>query len=81
VDWSEIRLLALERDGYVCQDCKLYLPSGNGLVVHHIIPWRLRPLNELRWLVTLCGPDHMRRPEYWWASIPEDVQALLGVAS
>jgi 5-methylcytosine-specific restriction endonuclease McrA len=76
-DWPEVRLAALERDGYACQDCGLFLPSGSGLVVHHVIPWRLRPVNEPRWLVTLCATDHLRRPEHWWVSIPEDVRELL----
>jgi 5-methylcytosine-specific restriction endonuclease McrA len=76
-DWPEVRVKALERDSYSCQDCGMFIPSGNGLVVHHIIPWRLRPVNELRWLVTLCPPDHLRRPEHWWREIPESVARML----
>lgn len=76
-DWAEVRRSALERDENTCQDCGLYVPSGRGLVVHHVIPYRLRPKNELRWLVTLCGPDHLRRPEHRWLVIPESVQQLL----
>jgi 5-methylcytosine-specific restriction endonuclease McrA len=77
-DWSEFRQLTLERDGYTCQDCRLFLPSGErGLVAHHVIPWRLRPINDLAWLVTLCRSCHMKRPEHRWEVIPEDVGLLL----
>ncbi len=72
-DWPEFRLLALERDSYTCQDCSLFIPSGKGLVVHHMIPWRLRPVNELHRLVTLCVTHHMRRPEHWWREIPDGI--------
>lgn len=76
-DWKEFRQLALERDACTCQDCGLFVPSGFGLVIHHIIPWRLRPVNDLNWLVTLCEADHLRRPEHYWVTIPEDVEAQL----
>ena len=72
-------LQALERDGYVCQDRGEFLPSGKGLVVHHMIPWRLRPVNDLRWLVTLCVACHLRRPEHFWQKIPEHVEDQLRV--
>jgi hypothetical protein len=76
-DWPEVRLLVLERDGYSCQTCGLYVPSGNGLVVHHLIPYRLRPVNDLLWLLTLCVKHHLPRPEHFWLTIPEDVQEQL----
>jgi hypothetical protein len=76
-DWPEVRLLVLERDGYSCQTCELYIPSGNGLVVHHLIPYRLRPVNDLPWLLTLCVKHHLPRPEHFWLTIPEDVQEAL----
>lgn len=78
-DWPKFRQLALERDGYACQDenCGIFQPSGTVLVVHHRIPWRLRPVNDLPWLITLCRPCHMRRKEHFWVDIPGDVQALL----
>lgn len=80
-DWPEVRLLVLERDGYTCQDCGLYIPSGNGLVVHHLIPYRLRPVNDLPWLLTLCVKHHLPRPEHFWWTIPEDVQEQLRLVS
>lgn len=79
-DWPEVRVQALERDGYTCQDCGLYLPSGNGLVVHHLIPYRLRPVNDLVWLTTLCVKHHLPRPEHFWWTIPENVQEQLRTA-
>lgn len=77
VEWKRLRLQVLERDGYVCQDGGEFVPSGVGLVVHHAVPWRLRQVNDPRFLVTLCRPHHMRRPEHGWAEIPEQVLALL----
>lgn len=74
-DWEEFRLAALERDGYICQDCGFTDFTGSKLHVHHIIPWHLRQVNELRWLVTLCRQCHGRRPEHEWSEIPADVLA------
>lgn len=76
-DWPEVRADVLERDGFVCQDGGEFFPSGEGLVVHHVIPWRLRPVNDQKWLVTLCVSHHMRRPEHGWTEIPDDVASLL----
>jgi 5-methylcytosine-specific restriction endonuclease McrA len=76
-DWPKVRTEVLERDGCVCQDGGEFFPSGKGLVVHHVIPYRLRPSNDLRWLVTLCMHHHMLRPEHSWSAIPEDVLLLL----
>jgi hypothetical protein len=74
--WKRLRLQVLERDGYACQDGGEFFPSGAGLVVHHVIPWRLRQVNDLRFLVTLCRSHHMRRPEHAWVNVPEDILAL-----
>jgi hypothetical protein len=74
-DWEEFRLAALERDGYTCQDCGFADFTGSGLHVHHIIPWHLWPVNDLRWLVTLCRRCHGMRPEHEWTEIPADVLA------
>lgn len=76
-DWPAVRLSVLERDAYTCQDCTGFRPSGAGLVVHHLIPWRLRQVNEASWLVTLCRSCHMQRPEHGWESIPPHVELLL----
>lgn len=77
-DWPEVRQAVWERDGYTCQDGGEFVPSGRGLVAHHMIPWRLRPVNDLQWLVTLCRPCHGKRPEHHWAEIPEAIASLLG---
>ena len=79
-DWPAVRLSVLERDDYLCQDCGAFRPSAAGLVVHHLIPWRLRQVNEQRWLLTLCRSCHMQRPEHGWVSIPPHVQDMLIVA-
>jgi 5-methylcytosine-specific restriction endonuclease McrA len=78
--WRRIRLDILERDQYTCRDGGEFVPSGHGLVVHHEIPWRLHPVNDPRFLVTLCRSHHMKRPEHGWASIPPHVEALLATA-
>jgi hypothetical protein len=78
-DWPEFRAAALERDGYCCQECGLLSLAGRGLVVHHIIPWRLRPVNDLRWLVTLCSSHHTPRSEHLWAEIPSWVEDQLAL--
>jgi len=72
--WPEIRRFVLDRDGYACQDCKMFVPSATGLVVHHVIPYRLRPINDPEWLATLCVTDHLKRPEHWWKSIPPEIE-------
>jgi hypothetical protein len=76
-DWAEVRATVLERDGFTCQDGGEFVPSGEGLIVHHVIPWRLRPVNDPEWLATLCVSHHMRRPEHYWAEIPENVVTQL----
>lgn len=76
-DWLAVRGRALERDGYTCQDCGLTDFSAQKLHVHHIIPFRFRPVNELRWLVTLCEPCHFKRPEHAWEELPAAVAAQL----
>lgn len=75
--WPEVRRHVMERDGFVCQDGGEFRPSGTGLVVHHMIPYRLRPVNDPRWLVTLCVTHHLKRPEHWWREIPADVRLAL----
>jgi hypothetical protein len=81
LDWQEVRRGVLERDGYTCQEtgCSLYVPSGKGLHVHHVIPFRLHPVTEPRWLLTLCIFHHLSRPEHWWKVLPPHVETLLAV--
>lgn len=76
-DWPTVRVDALERDGYTCQDCGFVRFSGLGLRVHHVIPYRLRGVNDLEWLITLCKRCHIKRPEHRWQEIPEDLAVLL----
>lgn len=47
--------------------------SARKLHVHHVIPWRLHPINELRWLTVLCSTCHIKRPEHWWKEIPHAI--------
>lgn len=81
-DWPEIRAEVLDRDSYTCQEhgCGLFVPSGKGLHVHHIIPYRLHPVTDSKLLLTLCISHHLRRPEHWWKSIPPHVEAMLAAA-
>jgi HNH endonuclease len=71
--WPAARREVLERDGFTCQDCQLFQPSGKDLHVHHVIPYRLLPANLPRWLVTLCNSCHRQRPEHRWLVIPPGV--------
>jgi len=79
-DWPEVRVQALERDEYTCLDCGLLSPSGGLLRVHHVIPYRLRPVNDLAWLQTLCKWCHIGRPEHKWRVIPEHIEEMLALA-
>lgn len=67
--WQQDRLAALERDGYHCQQdgCRFFAPTGRGLVVHHVVPWRVSESNELWNLQTLCVDHHLgyARPEHF----------------
>lgn len=78
--WLRVRQEILERDGAVCQDCGFFQPSGRDLHVHHVIPYRLLPLNIPRWLTTLCNDCHSRRPEHRWPTIPRDIEEVLTAA-
>lgn len=80
-DWLKAREQALERDGWTCQDCGFTDFTGQRLHVHHIIPFRFRPVNELRWLVTLCEPCHVKRPEHAWEELPAAIAAQLAADS
>lgn len=76
-DWPEVRAQVMDRDGFTCQDGGEFIPSGSGLVVHHVIPWRLRQVNDPQWLVTLCTSHHMQRPEHKWRDLPPEVEEQL----
>ncbi len=66
-NWSKQRKLALERDGYVCQDCgisdqKHRNEYGEGLHVHHLRKRRkfesYEKANRLENLISLCRSCH-----------------------
>ena len=57
--WGIIRLQAIERDLWRCQDCR---KAGQGpLEVHHLISVYLGGSNELGNLVSLCHNCHLAR--------------------
>lgn len=58
--WQRIRAEILERDGYCCQDCKLFVPSGSGLHVHHRVHRKNGGSEDRDNLITLCNPCHRR---------------------
>lgn len=78
-EWDLIRVQIMERDGYTCQDCKTFIPSGVGLHVHHKIPRRFTEDDSPENLVILCHSCHMNRPEHYWVEVPPSV--LAGVHS
>ena len=67
--WRRLRLVALERDHYICQDCLAQKRLGarirarRAVVVHHILPRETHPelALELNNLVSLCDACHNKR--------------------
>lgn len=66
--WLAVRLLALERDQYICQECLRQYEQGKIIrpkraeMVHHIKPRKLYPELELTLsnLESLCNTCHER---------------------
>ena len=61
-EWRTLRLEALQRDSYLCQECKkrgIVTPADT---VHHIKPLRVDDSRALQLsnLETVCGPCHNR---------------------
>lgn len=68
--WDDIAAQVIGRDG-ACRYC-----GGNDrLVAHHLIPQRfwltLEQSNHLDNLVACCHSCHVKRPEHFWAEIPD----------
>lgn len=61
--WQKLRLVALQRDNYLCQDCLKEKKIANAEHVHHIDEvkdnWKRR--FDIDNLVSLCQPCHNRR--------------------
>jgi len=61
--WTKARLVAVERDGGICQACNKDV--GVSIPVHHIIPYRNfsseHEANQIDNLVCLCQSCHMKR--------------------
>ena len=53
-EWRKTRKKVLERDNYECKRCG----SNKNLRVHHEIPYRIVPRNDMINLVTLCCKCH-----------------------
>ncbi|MBV7509484.1 HNH endonuclease [Bacillus sp. sid0103] len=73
-NWNEQRLKALDRDGYLCQEC-----GQNNLItklaVHHKIPYRFYDgnyirANDLKNLITLCNSCHSSQESHYWLEVP-----------
>lgn len=56
--WQKIRKQALERDSYLCQDCKAKDILTPAAQVDHIIPKAKGGSNDLDNLRSLCRPCH-----------------------
>ena len=67
--WRTLRREALQRDGYLCQDCLAAKAAGEMIrpraatVVHHIKPRELYPelAMDLDNLISLCDACHNKR--------------------
>ena len=59
-EWRILRAAALERDGYMCQECKKRGVVTPATTVHHIKPLRIDSAKELKLsnLETICGACH-----------------------
>lgn len=62
MEFRKIRKVVLERDGHRCQLC-----GGNDkqLYVHHMIPYRISPRDELENLISLCSQCHTEAEMYY----------------
>ncbi len=60
--WMTARLIAVNRDGGICQDCGKHI--GNSIPVHHVRPFRFfdssAEANHPDNLLCLCPPCHMK---------------------
>ena len=58
--WERLREVALQRDGYMCQQSKRYGLTKQAEMVHHILPRENFP--ELQWslwnLISLTNKEH-----------------------
>lgn len=61
-EWRALRLEALQRDSYLCQECKKCGIITPASTVHHIKPLRVDDSQALQLanLETVCGPCHNR---------------------
>lgn len=67
--WKRLRLAALERDHYICQDCLRAKQNGERIrprtatAVHHILPREQYPEKalEIENLISLCDACHNKR--------------------
>jgi 5-methylcytosine-specific restriction endonuclease McrA len=85
-NWPIQRRLALVRDGYRCTDCgmtwnKQYATYKRGLVVHHVVPYRLwasyQEANQLSNLATSCDACH--RDREWTDELLAALNALFAI--
>ena len=61
--WKKVRLKALKRDKYICQECKKYFKNTEATVVHHIIEISedLSTAYDINNLESLCAKCHNKR--------------------
>ena len=58
VKWQKLRLTALKRDKYLCQNCRRYGISELATVVHHLDPDDDERFLDLKNLISLCASCH-----------------------
>lgn len=74
IDWDEIRMRALERAGYQCEECG----ATEKLQVHHIIPLSKGGSNDLSNLKVLCERCHaLKHPHLIYKVIRESKRESL----
>ncbi|EPM7559717.1 HNH endonuclease [Enterococcus faecium] len=65
-EWSQLRNLALERDHYLCQYCKVQGIITPAKIVDHIVPIEYAPQlsSELENLADICGACHRLKTDW-----------------
>ena len=77
--WKNIRVVALQRDNYICQECKRQKKITRATEVHHLKPIGNYPelALDIRNLESLCWECHERtKPRVKPTVIPDGVRVI-----
>lgn len=83
-EWLKISEIVKNRDMYKCVECGLTDEEsntlyGNGLCIHHVIPYHICRAHEIDNLISLCTGCHLKlHRKYWWDEVRTQ-KKLLGL--